>query len=251
MYARKDWDSEFFGREIYQLGETDKLDERTLRRALDDLDRQQAWGIEAQITAENFHRCPLLERFGFRLVDSKMTFISKMTRHEIGSELIPRGRLREVTSRDLPRISALTAAYIVDNPSVYSRFKNPDLFDREESIRYYDACNERAFAEDATLFSVWEVEGEVVAYFCYQCMPNTRFDPLYKGILTTVEPAYRGNDAHNRMQNFIFRKIPSKSWWIDNTTQVSNTAVIKNHIKANKSFFGASLIFFRTRDEYR
>jgi hypothetical protein len=212
---------------------------------LDELDQSGVWGIEVLVTPEQISNVPTLEDAGFRLVDSKMSFISKLSISDVVPKPVPFGRLRQVRKEDLPCVSELTVRHLVDNPVVYSRFKNPDLYSREESIRYYDAWNLRAFREQPELFVVWEVEGEVGAYFNYMRFDHPQFKPYFKGILTVVDPRYRGRNAQNIMQSFLFEKFQEPEWWIDNTTQISNTAVIKNHIKAGKAFHGSELIFFR------
>ena len=241
----KKWDSDFFGRQIWELTFNESVDRNALEAALSMYDQEGVWGIEVSVNPKWMSDVPALEDVGFRLVDSKMSFVSQLMTSSIDETQIPYGILRQVESSDLPRISELTIRNLIDNPAVYSRYKDPRLFSREESIRYYNAWNERAFLEQPELFVVWEIEGYVEAYFNYMRVNNSELNPMFKGILTAVAPEYRGQNAHNIMQSFLFKRFGESEWWIDNTTQISNIAVIRNHIKAGKVFHSSSLIFFR------
>ena len=244
-FAPKKWDSGFFGRKIQKLSLYGPVAHDELEIVLSEIDQQGVWGIEVEVKPERMSDVPALEDAGFRMVDSRMSFVSRMTIRDVDDKSVPFGRLRQVELADLPRISKLTTKYLVDNPAFYSRFKNPRLFTRAESIRYYDAWNRRAFAEQPGLFVVWEVDGEVGAYFNYMRVDHPERNPMFKGILTAVAPKYRGQSAQNTMQSFLFRHFGESEWWIDNTTQISNIAVIRNHIRAKKVFHSSSLIFFR------
>jgi hypothetical protein len=123
-----------------------------------------------------------------------------------------------------------------------SRFKNPRLFSRSESIRYYDAWNERCLTEQPDLFVVWDVDDQVVAYFNYLRADTAEYSPLFKGILTAVDPPFRGHGVHNIMQEYLFRRFGVAEWWIDNSTQITNIPVIKNHIKARTFYRAANVI---------
>ena len=242
----KVWDTEFFGRPIYELTLVPPTEPRALAKVLAELDSKGAWGIEVVVQPEHMGEVPMLEDAGFRLVDSRMAFVSRMNIADVPERSLPSGSLRQALSADMDRVAELTAQCLVDNPRFSSRYKNPRLFSREESIRYYNAWNERCMNEQPGLFVVWDVDGSVNAYFNYFRADTAEHSPLFKGILTAVDPQYRGHDAHNLMQEWLFRRFGVSEWWIDNTTQISNIAVVRNHIKALKQFKGASLILYRT-----
>lgn len=213
-----------------------------------DLDRAGVWGIEVALPNTSMRAAPMLEACGFRLVDSKMTFVTRMGLEDVQPLTVPEGHVRQVTEGDMPTISELTTRLLVDSTTVYSRFKNPALFTREESIRYYDAWNELALREHPELFAVWEVAHKVVGYFDYlRSEPEERPLPLFKGVLSAVEPAFRGHGAHNALQAWLFPRFDEPAWLLDNTTQLSNMAVLTNHLRARKHFESAALIFYRTR----
>jgi hypothetical protein len=246
ILERKNWDSDFFKREIYQLIVNGPISQSALNERMKELDCAGVWGVETVVYSDRVADTPILEDAGFRLVDSKMTFISKLTESEVANRVPPFGSLRQVSSKDISSVSELTVECLVDNPEFNSRFKNPRLFSREESIRYYNAWNERCYTEQPELFVVWEVDGRVIAYFNYMRADTRDYSPLFKGILTAVNQSFRGYDLHNLMQEELFRRFGVQEWWVDNSTQVTNIAVIKNHIKARKVFKSSSLIFYRT-----
>ena len=246
-FALKEWDSDFFGRQIRELTLNGPLNCSELEAALSRLDQEGVWGIEIRVDPDRMSDIPKLEDAGFRLVDSKMSFVSHLTTSSIDQTPLPFGTLRQVERADLPRVCELTIKNLIDNPTVYSRYKDSRLFTREESIRYYNAWNQRAFLEQPELFAVWEINGNVGAFFNYMRVNHRELNPMFKGILTAVAPEYRGRNAHNIMQSFLFKRFGESEWWIDNTTQVSNTPVIRNHIRAGKDFHGASIVLFRVR----
>lgn len=245
VFAPKQWDSDFFGRDIWQLLLSQPVEIDDLVAALVELDQTGAWGVEVEVKPERMADVSVLEEAGFRLVDSRMSFVSRMTVPDIKEIEAQVGQIRQAQGDDLESISKLTTQCFVDNPAFHSRFKNPGLYSRTESIRYYDAWNQRCFNDQPELFAVWEVSDEVVAYFNYMRVEHPELNPLFKGVLTAVNPGFRGKNAHNMMQSFLFKRFNEPEWWIDNTTQITNIAVIRNHIKAGKMFQSSSLIFFR------
>lgn len=245
---RKDWDSDFFGREIHALDVGGDVTIADVRDAVDALDDRGVWGIEVALPNTSMRTAPALEACGFRLVDSRMTFVTRMTTQDIEPMRLPTGRVRQATPEDLPAVSDLTTRLLVDSDAVYSRFKNPSLFTREETIRYYDAWNELVLRECPELFAVWDVDGRVAGYFDYlRTEPEDRPLPLFKGVLAAVHPDFRGHQAHNALQAWLFPRFGEPAWLLDNTTQLSNMAVLKNHLRARKDFESATLVFFRTR----
>jgi hypothetical protein len=244
---RKDWDSDFFGRQIYSLELIDTPDLAPLTAALGDLDAREVWGVECHLAVERFDQAPTIEEAGFRLVDSRMSFISEVTIDDIPDHELPYGLIRQVTVEDLDRIEELTTTNLVDNPGFRSRYKDRRLFTRQESIRYYDAWNDLAYRTDPDLFPVWEVDGEVAAYFTFLRAGPYDELPFFKGGLTAVDPAHRGHGAQNALQYFAFRRFGVDRWVLDSQTQITNPAVIRNHMRAQKQYRGATLTFYRLR----
>lgn len=215
--------------------------------AVAELDAAGVWGIEVALPNTLMQAAPALESCGFRLVDSRMTFVTQMTLEDVTVPSLPVGHIRQALPDDMGAVRDLTTRLLVDSPTVYSRFKNPALFTREETTRYYDAWNELVLRTCPELFAVWEVDGHVAGYFDYlRTDPDNRPHPLFKGVLAAVDPAYRGHQAHNALQSWLFPRFNEPVWLLDNTTQLSNMAVLTNHLRADKDFESATLVFYRT-----
>ena len=71
------------------------------------------------------------------------------------------------------------------------------------------------------------------------------------GVLTAVEPAYRGEKAHLSMQSFLYQHIPENRFYLDNTTQLTNFAIIKNHITSQKKLNRMDLFFYLSINQQR
>ena len=65
-----------------------------------------------------------------------------------------------------------------------------------------------------------------------------------KGLMTGVIPKARGMKFHIKMQQFLINNI-GHSFTLINTTQLSNLAVIKNHIRSNRSLSKIEHIFYK------
>jgi len=245
-FKRKGWDSDFFSREIHRLSLTASFDKANLQRDLRRLDAAGVWGIECLLPAGRMGDAADLEELGFRICDSQLVFVSEISVGGLRPVRAPYGLLRNVRPEDLPQIDELTVRCIVDNPRFQSRFKDPRLFSRDESIRYYSAWNRLAFKEDPDLFAVWEVEGGVVAYFNLLRRGIQAGKVLLKGGLTAVAENHRGHGAQNTLQVFLFHRVGPSRFLLNNTTQLSNLPVIRNHLRAGRKFDHSALIFFRT-----
>jgi hypothetical protein len=243
--SRKPWDSDFFGREIYQLSVTGDLPLEALSEDLTRLDEEGVWGVECSLITSHLHRVASLENLGFRLCDSKIQFISQVSVEGMEVDGLPFGIIREVLPDDLAQVEDLTVKALVDNPRFTSRFNDRRLFSREESIRYYSAWNKLAFEEDPTLFAVWADQGEIRAYFTFLRRKTPGGELIFKGGLTAVQEEYRGHGAQNILQTYLFHNFGVPVFLLDSTTQLSNLPVVNNHIKAGKSYRDSALVFYR------
>lgn len=238
---RKDWDSEFFNREFFnievELGEM--LRQETLSEVMSSLP-QNRLNVELQLDSRMSEYIPLIEESGFRLVDTKIAFLTDLNLCEQPMPQVPYGVLRRVEGKDFSRIEELTFKCLVDNPAFVSRYKNEQLFTKDESQAYYMAWNNRAFREQPELFAVWEVDGVVQAFFNYM-----RIEGVYKGVLTGVDESHRGHKIQNQMQYYLFRAFGEERFCVENATQLSNLPVIKNHIKSGRGLTEIRYFFNR------
>jgi len=242
---RKDWDSDFFGREVFSLEDPERTGLAHLAVELASLDSAGTWATECHLVSADFAIAPTLEELGFRLVDSKMTFLSVRAHGDTPHVEVPYGLIRTATEGDLSAIDDMTTRHLVDNPDFHSRFKDRRLYSRDESIRYYAAWNQLVLDRQPELFAVWDSGAGVVAYFNY-LRDGIRDDlPVFKGVLTAVEKEHRGHQAHNALQSFLFEQFGVDRFVLNNTTQVTNLAVVTNHIRARKQLHEAIFTFYR------
>ena len=79
-------------------------------------------------------------------------------------------------------------------------------------------------------------EGEVAGYFIYLPGKTQEGIAVYKGILSVIELKHRGRNLHVHLQQFLFEEMAKRHEQVtlDNTTQVSNYPVIRNHAKSGR-----------------
>ena len=90
------------------------------------------------------------------------------------------------------------------------------------------------------LTAVIEFGNEVVGFFMLKMIDQH----TYKGLMTGVIPKARGMKFHIKMQQFLINHI-GHPFTLINTTQLSNLAVIKNHIRSNRSLSKIEHIFYK------
>ena len=246
--TRKDWDSEFFGREIWSADPSIALDSENLVGLLEEMDENGVWGIECHVPSSLFGAIPQLENAGFRLVDTRAVFRTEMdlsySKHKQDGG---NGSVRFATNEDCEAILEITDQTFVSGEIPFpSRFNNRDLFSENEAKRYYRAWITNNFDENERLCSVFEVEGEVVGYFLYGIDDSTNPVTL-KGLMAGVRPEQRGSGAHLRMQHLILNELPYHTVLLDNTTQVTNIPVIRNHIQSSRWLKDTLFTFYRLR----
>ena len=104
---RKDWDSDFFGRDFYLLDITDGLEIDELENELDRLDKAGVFGTECQLNIRSIDAMANLEALGFRLVDSRMEFVTHTFRGEYDI-VAPVGEFRRYQSKDWDALAEIT-----------------------------------------------------------------------------------------------------------------------------------------------
>jgi hypothetical protein len=252
--SRNVWESDFFGRRqgtvslrIEPLRLTSSTTVASLLEALsegaDDLGYDL---VELRVDASGFRFLSDLEDAGFRLVDSRVRFLTLLEKKELPTFPVQRGTIRQAHGADLSRILELTYAGFVRNPSFESRFKNPRYYGEGEAERYYAAWIENALRDDRAVFVAYEVEGKVEGYCIYRRGEERHWsEAVYKGILEAVSPEFRGEKVQLAMQSYIYALLPEERWYVDNTTQLTNYAVMKNHVRFQKSLESIELVFYR------
>lgn len=248
-----EWESRFFGRPIGHLtvpAETAAaLEPAGWRAALsivvsgsDPYDL-----VQAHLDVRRLALAPALEDAGFRVVDTRMSFVTRLDRRRLERPQPPIGEVRLATPEDLPDLLDLARRRLTDNPRVHSRYKDPAYFSREEAARWFAAWVENSFADPACLVAVWRVEGRTVGFFGYERRGDREGLPFYKSTVAAVDEAWGGRGAHAFLQTILFDGMAADEMWVENTTQLANAPIIHNHVLAGRRLDRIELTFFRTR----
>lgn len=251
----KEWESNFFKRSFAVLEVAElflsSLDAKMLKLLLTELfnttDKKNINLIELSMDSRGFGLIPTLEAAGFRLVDSKVCFFTLIDRLKTERFDPAVGSLEMAQPEDLPAIIELTKTAFCHNPNFFSRFKHPHYFSTKESENYYSAWITNHFDDPKSLMAVVRDKGAVQGYFFYRKDGMREELPVYKGMLAAVAPDYRRYKSHLALQTFLFDQIPQGRFLVDNTTQLTNFPILKNHITAQRQLQSVTFIFYRKR----
>ena len=253
----KPWDSDFFSRKfgVLQVEEpgalhlmTDSQIAGALSRITASADENHYDIIELSLDINQMNLIPLAEAAGFRLVDSRITFITLINRNEQPPEPLPAGTIEYAAWEDFDAIVKLTYESFVDNDHFLSRFKNRRYFSEDDTRRYYKAWIANHIDDPDTHFIVAKDKGVLFAYYIYKKTAFLEEKPVYKAILTAVAPAYRGGRFHMRMQAYLFQKFPEETFFLDNTSQLTNIPTIRSYIRSRKQLSSIALTFYREKN---
>lgn len=188
---------------------------------------------------------PALEEAGFRLVDTRISFLTRLDRRSLPRYEPPVGLVRSASPDDLPDLLDLARRRLTENPGFHSRYKDNRYFTAQESARWFAAWVENDLADpDGRLF-LWQVDGRLQGFFGCQRQIDREAVPFYKSTLAAVEEAHRGLKAHLFLQTAIFESLPTDEFWMQNTTQLANAPVIHNHVLGGRHIDRVELTFFR------
>ena len=248
------WESEFFGRPIGRINvlhpgggpHGDAEVGRGVRSIAAEADRAGFEFVQCHVDVRDLRMVRALEDVGFRLVDTRISFVTKMHRREFESYSIPFGTVEFARQEDLGPLLRLTHEAFVENPGFFSRYKDRTWFTQKESRRWFSAWIENHVTHPKGMFAVWRVKGDLVGYFIY-AHGGVQEDgaPLLKGILAAVETPFKQHRAHLFMQRWIFDQLSEDVFWIDNTTQLTNFSTLRNHMRSQKNLECIYLTFFR------
>jgi len=256
---RKDWESDFFAVPIGSLQFTaaSDLDKyysypelRTQLTGLLEIADARYHLLEIDIDVKQMFVVPLLEEHGFRLVDSRCSFLTFLEKDDLAAQMFDVANdqieIRDKTERDLEPIIDLTVNFLVNDTGFLSRYKNGAYFSKVSAERYFCEWVRNAFRSPGSIISVAAHKTcEVVGFFIYEKRGSRNDFPLYRAMLSVVNPEFRRNGIHLAMQSFILKQFGESGFYIDNTTQLANVSVIRNHIKSHRSLNFISLILWR------
>lgn len=236
--SKRNWESNFFKKEMWELqidfNQSFTSDE--LKQFLTTIPSEVEI-LEINFSVTYFDQVYKLEECNFRLLDSKIQFLTKVNKKEVidvnKANNIKSFKVRDAIDLDEIRIIELVNKYFVEGNRFKSRYKNRLFFTPAETKKYYEQWVKFSFQEKDMAISVVESEGYVVGFFIFQ-RKRIEGDIHYKGILTAIEREYRGENLHIELQEFLYDKFNDDEFFIDNTTQLANIPVIKNHIKTGR-----------------
>ncbi|MCH1575841.1 MAG: hypothetical protein L7S67_06165 [Flavobacteriales bacterium] len=244
------WESKFLQQELWRLKIDSGFTESDwFNGALPALRKVQDSALcEAVLDSTCIHHSRLLEDEGFRLCDSKFQFLTKVKANELPPvpATIPDGHaIRDYQDKDLEAVLTLTEQELVQNPLLITKFKSP-WFPSDTPSRWYSAWIQDVMSKGGLCSVLVNAQEKVVGYFAYLQGQDLSGIPVFKGILTAIEPKARGGRVHLAMQDHLFRNaIRHPEFWLDNTTQISNRPVYRNHVNSGRKPHSISLIFLR------
>ncbi len=218
------WMTEFYGMPWYRL---DSMDDPMLCK--------QEGLYELRLSSDDFLGIIEAQKHGFSLVESFIEFATKVEPSQEEYEGI-----RLMNKSDHSFISALNEQSMCQNEGYRTRFNNPIFFDENACKNYYGAAITNNINDPNVLTAVVEFGNEVVGFFMLKIVDQQ----TCKGLMTGVIPKARGMKFHIKMQQFLINHI-GHPFTLINTTQLSNLAVIKNHIRSNRSLSKIEHIFYK------
>ena len=251
------WETEFFERRFGRLemegAALSDLEAAALDEALEEIlsfgDRNGFEIIELRLDVSWLHQICLFENRGFRLVDTRIRFLTslKRTQEEAGPESAD---TLGFASEDMKgEILDLTQKAFGDNPAFKSRFNNRRYFSRSDTDRYYAAWVEKYLGDPNALFAVMREGGKITGYVIYARTGEYTGKAVYKAALIAVAPEHRGKRIYFALRSFVHNHFPAGEIYLDVTTQLTNFATIRNLVKTQHDLNSLELIFYRRRDD--
>lgn len=201
--------------------------------------------VQVHLDVRGLSLAPALEEAGFRLVDTRISFLTRLDRRLLYRPQPPLGEVRLATPQHLAELLALTQRSLTDNPGFHSRYKLPEYFTPEEAGRWFSAWVENDLADPTALVAVWLVEGRAAGFFGYHRAGEREGLSFYKSTLAAVDESWRGHKAHIFMQTTLFDHMPDDEFWVQGTTQLDNAPVIRNNVRMGRRLDRIELTFFR------
>lgn len=224
MYLDK-WMSNFYGMSWYRL-ETSK--DLTL------IGKEPSM-YEWRISVDDFESILDAQNEDFMLVE---TFIEFSTRVKPNDENYDQVRLYD--KKDLPSIYELNEDVMCKNTDLRTRLNNLKYFNLNDCGRYYKSAIDNSINDSNVYACVANRNEKICGYYILKKVDENKF----KGMMTGVLHSARGLFLQYKMQQFLINHI-GHPFTLINTTQLSNFAVIKNHIRSRRSLSKIEHIFYK------
>jgi hypothetical protein len=248
-----DWETRFFGRRMGRL-EVDgsaltalppaaRVD--AVSQAASAADRAGYRLVQACLEVTALETAAALEGAGFRLVDSRFEFFTRLDRRRLPRLEPPFGTTGLARGDDRASLLRLAHEGLTTNPGFHSRYKNPEYFTSEETARWFAAWVENGLDDPESLTAVWRVESEPVAFFGLARRADWEGLPHYQSTVTAAAPAVRGHKAQMFLQTTLLDAMPTDEVWMRQVTQLGNTPVFRNNFLLGRRLDRIGLVFFR------
>ena len=224
MYLDK-WMSNFYGMSWYRL-ETSK--DLTL------IGKEPSM-YEWRISVDDFESILDAQNEDFMLVE---TFIEFSTRVKPNDENYDQVRLYD--KKDLPSIYELNEDVMCKNTDLRTRLNNLKYFNLNDCGRYYKSAIDNSINDSNVYTCVANINEKICGYYILKKVDENKF----KGMMTGVLHSARGLFLQYKMQQFLINHI-GHPFTLINTTQLSNFAVIKNHIRSKRSLSKIEHLFYK------
>lgn len=209
--------------------------------------------LKVSVDARQLHAIPWLERQGFELWETRYVWLTTWSRDELTQKhalhaSLPEDRIVWGGESHHEAILSMTQTQVAKSTAVVNRFDSP-FYPKGSSEAWYAKWIAQVLRNPKALVAVAEhvEDREVTGYFIY--LPGEPQDgvDVYKGILSVIQPAHRGRNLHVHLQQFLFEEMAKRHERVtlDNTTQVSNYPVIRNHAKSGRRPDHIELVMFR------
>ena len=248
------WEASFFGFPVEEI----RMGNSLLADVADDVSALIEGAspetlLKVSVDARQLHAIPWLERQGFELWETRYVWLTTWSRDELTQTHAlhsskPEDRIVWGAEAHHEAILSMTQEQVANSTAVVNRFDSP-FYPEGSSETWYAKWIAQVLQNPEALVAVAE-HGEdraVAGYFIY--LPGEPQDgvDVYKGILSVIQPAHRGRNLHVHLQQFLFAEMAKRHEQVtlDNTTQVSNYPVIRNHAKSGRRPDHIELVMFR------
>ena len=249
---RDDWNSEFFNRN-FGIAKLNKpaFVEQNVQNLSNQIQKLLKLGydknfnlIQLDVGIEQSSLIEALQESAFHLVETKVIFVTEIndSAQILGKNDYKYCRLADMS--DMDQIFNLTREAFTYNSSFYSRFKNRRYFSPDETKKYYDAWVKNNLLKDGSFIAVYTKSKNILGYTLILEKGLYADSKLYKAALSAVRFDYWGKEIYSVLSNYAFCYIGLDKFFFDNTTQITNLAMLRRYIKLKRNLSRIEHIFY-------
>lgn len=209
--------------------------------------------LKFALDAKQLRLASVLEQAGFELWETRFVWLTRTNLSDLHVDLNPfrhsDWQLDWARQEDHQQILTYALELVANSPDVITRFDSP-FYPQNAAQTWYTSWIEDVLKSPNTLASVVRNRNteQVGGFFIYQKKDERDGVPVFKGILASVDPLLRGMKLHLHLQQQIFDALAQQHGdevWLDNTTQISNYPIIRNHVRSHRRPESIELVFFK------